>query len=246
MSIPARAVSPDAVEEARRLYEHTKVPVQQIASLLGISKSTLQARVRDWGWTPRGKRIPAADAGALAPPAVLSPEASAEAARDAAVPEEAAALRSPPGAPLTLPGDPGAVPGRNEADHPREPNGRRPGTRRSASSVRDAGGPETLAAAAGSRRALVGRLVRRIEGEIAAVERLIARAGLNAGSVRVADAERAARTLGLLVRSLRELAAIERDEEPDDDERGEVRDRDAFRRELAEALERVLAEGAAR
>ncbi|MBS7539370.1 hypothetical protein [Ancylobacter lacus] len=206
MSIPARAVSPDAVEEARRLYEHTSVPVQQIADLLGICKSTLNLRIRHWGWTRRVHRIPPAQAGAPAVPGGVS-----------ANPAGADPGAAGPAAPASA----------GSAGCPAAP----------------AAGPERLADPATSRRDLVARLVKRIEGEIAAVERLIARAGLNAGAVRVADAERAARTLGLLVRSLRELAALERAEGPEEDEDAdEVRDVDSYRRELARALERVLAE----
>jgi len=93
-----------------------------------------------------------------------------------------------------------------------------------------------------SREKLIARLVARVETEIAAVERLIARAGWQA-DVAGADTERAARTLAVLVRSLRELAAIERGQPPDNEEA--ERDADAYRRELEATLERVLAGGAA-
>ena len=173
MSIPARAVAPEAVEEARRLYETTRVPVQQVADLLGISKSTLNRRAREWGWHSRAERIP---------------------------------IVTPPGRPVDgAPAAPPLVP----------------------------------------RGELVARLVARIEGEIAAVERIIAHAGLATGAQAASDAERAARTLGLLVKSLRELAAIERAEAQAEAEETEeddsVRDVAAYRRELAAALERVLA-----
>lgn len=215
MSIPARAVSPDAIEEARRLYEHSRVPVQQIADLLGICKSTLNLRIRDWGWTRRVHRIPPVEAGA---PAVAG-SATSSAVAGGAASVSAAPLAAAPAAVRMAPAP-------------------APAAARAPAVV-----PELLADPATNRRDLVARLVKRIEGEIAAVERLIARAGLNAGSVRIADAERAARTLGLLVRSLRELAAIERAEEPEEDEdAGEVRDVESYRRELARALERVLAE----
>ncbi|MBB3769796.1 transposase-like protein [Angulomicrobium tetraedrale] len=114
--------------------------------------------------------------------------------------------------------------------------------------------PRSPAAAAGRtartgrRRAvprgqLITRLVKRIEKEIAAVERLIARVGRERPSDGVAETERAARTLAILVRSLRELAALERAEPEGDEDDAELRDADAFRRELGETLERVLAAG---
>lgn len=198
MSVPGRSVSPEALEEARRLYERTNVPVQQVADLLGISKSTFNLRRQRWGWTPRMARIP--------------------------------------GAPVTradvIPQDP-------LADDP------------------PAAGPPPIAVAAGaaapaeaapaSRGELINRLVRRIEREIAALERLVALAGLAVAArpeASQADSERAARTLAILVRSLRELAALDR-EQPDGSDDDADRDADAFRRELGRTLERVLASGEA-
>lgn len=198
MSVPGRSVSPEALEEARRLYERTNVPVQQVADLLGISKSTFNLRRRRWGWTPRMARIP----GAPAPRADVIPQ------------------------------DP-------LADDP------------------PAAGPPPIAVAAGaaapaeaapaSRGELINRLVRRIEREIAALERLVALAGLAVAArpeASQADSERAARTLAILVRSLRELAALDR-EQPDGSDDDADRDADAFRRELGRTLERVLASGEA-
>lgn len=198
MSVPGRSVSPEALEEARRLYERTNVPVQQVADLLGISKSTFNLRRQRWGWTPRMARIP----GAPAPRADVIPQ------------------------------DP-------LADDP------------------PAAGPPPIAVAAGaaapaeaapaSRGDLINRLVRRIEGEIAALERLVALAGLAVAArpeASQADSERAARTLAILVRSLRELAALDR-EQPDGSDDDADRDADAFRRELGRTLERVLASGEA-
>ncbi|HSI42395.1 MAG TPA: hypothetical protein VLA00_17755 [Xanthobacteraceae bacterium] len=164
MSIPARTLSPEAVDEARRLYEHSRVPLTRIAEGLGISRSTLNQYRRRWGWVPRGQRIP-------------------------------------------------------EGEAPTPP-------------------PDTRA----NRRALIARLAARVEREIAAVEQLIAAAGLQPGAGN--DAERAARTLAVLVRTLRELAALERAEPPSEDEE-EPRDADTYRRELAATLDRLLAGGAA-
>lgn len=176
MTIPKRDVPPEAIEEARRLYETTRLSNQAIAEMLGISRSTLTNRIHQWGWKRRKDRLVEAGAPAAGP---LPPEAG-EVAGDGVV----------------------------------------------------------------SRRLLIARLVARVESEIAAVERLVARAGLHAGRSG-ADAERAARTLAVLVRSLRELASLDRDEPDDEPEEDEVRDADAYRRELAATLERVLAERAA-
>lgn len=187
MSVPARAISPEALDEARRLYERTRVPVQQVADMLGISKSTFNKRVRLWGWQSRMARIPGG-------PLPEFPGAGGE-----GVPEPDKAAASPPAASRAAPS-------------PLVPL---------------------------SRRVLIGRLVRRVENEIAAVERVVARAGLSAdGAV---EAERAARTLAILVRSLRELAALEKNEPGGDEDDAGLRDADAYRRELGETLERVLA-----
>lgn len=199
MSVPGRSVSPEALEEARRLYERTNVPVQQVADLLGISKSTFNLRRQRWGWTPRMARIPGAPASLAEPPP------------QDLTPQEPFADNSPIAWPPPATGTPGAA---------------------------------TLAEAApASRGELINRLVRRIEREIAALERLVALAGLAVAArpeASQADSERAARTLAILVRSLRELAALDR-EQPD----GSDDDADAFRRELGRTLERVLASGEA-
>lgn len=199
MSVPGRSVSPEALEEARRLYERTNVPVQQVADLLGISKSTFNLRRQRWGWTPRMARIP----GAPVPPADPLPH-------DTPSQHEAPAAGPPPG------------PAAGRAAAPAE-------------------------AAPASRGELINRLVRRIEREIAALERLVALAGLAVAArpeASQADSERAARTLAILVRSLRELAALDR-EQPDGSDDDADRDADAFRRELGRTLERVLAGGEA-
>lgn len=199
MSVPGRSVSPEALEEARRLYERTNVPVQQVADLLGISKSTFNLRRQRWGWTPRMARIP----GAPVPPADPLPH-------DTPSQHETPAAGPPPG------------PALGRAAAPAE-------------------------AAPASRGELINRLVRRIEREIAALERLVALAGLAVAArpeASQADSERAARTLAILVRSLRELAALDR-EQPDGSDDDADRDADAFRRELGRTLERVLAGGEA-
>lgn len=90
------------------------------------------------------------------------------------------------------------------------------------------------------RRALIARLVRRIETEIAAIERLVGATLARKPEAAGADTERAARTLAVLVRALRELAALDK-AGPDEDEDDASRDADAFRRELGDTLERVLA-----
>ncbi len=46
-------MAPALVAEGRRLYEHTVMPVRDIALKLGISNTTLQNRIDEWGWKRR-------------------------------------------------------------------------------------------------------------------------------------------------------------------------------------------------
>lgn len=45
--------SPEAVAEARRLYERTLAPVNDIMAILGLTKSNFYKRVKEWGWRNR-------------------------------------------------------------------------------------------------------------------------------------------------------------------------------------------------
>jgi hypothetical protein len=46
-------IAPALVVEGRRLYEKTLTPMRDIAALMGISRRTLEKRVREWHWQPR-------------------------------------------------------------------------------------------------------------------------------------------------------------------------------------------------
>lgn len=46
-------IAPRLVAEGKRLYEQTVTPVRTIADKMGISCTTLQARVDEWGWKRR-------------------------------------------------------------------------------------------------------------------------------------------------------------------------------------------------
>lgn len=85
---------------------------------------------------------------------------------------------------------------------------------------------------------LVDRVRSAVEREIAAIEAVLIR--VESATLRSADAERAARTLASLVKTLREVAALEREEDggaqPD-----AFRDIETFRRELADRLDRIRA-----
>jgi hypothetical protein len=53
MPATRKLIDREKIAEARQLYEHTLVPVDDIAALLGISRRTLTARVPEWEWKPR-------------------------------------------------------------------------------------------------------------------------------------------------------------------------------------------------
>lgn len=88
---------------------------------------------------------------------------------------------------------------------------------------------------------LIHRVRAAVEREIVAIEAVLAR--VESAKLRSSDAERAARTLATLVKTLREVAALQRDEQPEHDARDrsedEFRDLDDFRRELAQRLDRL-------
>jgi AcrR family transcriptional regulator len=49
----AIVISPDRIAEGKRLYELTSTPVHDIAAMMGVSRPTLQRRIKKWGWVPR-------------------------------------------------------------------------------------------------------------------------------------------------------------------------------------------------
>lgn len=53
MAFEKKTFAPDAIANARRLYEDTQTPLDQVAAALGITRSTLALRIIEWGWTPR-------------------------------------------------------------------------------------------------------------------------------------------------------------------------------------------------
>ena len=165
---------PDEIARARILYETTEMPMEDIARMLGMSKRTLNSRVKLWGWTPRRSRFRGLDAAASSQVA------------------EIVALAKPDMAIL-------------------------------------------------EKETLIDRVRAAVEREIVAIEAVLTR--VESASLRSADAERAARTLATLVKTLREVAALQRDEKPETEkgeaEADEFRDLEEFRTELAERLDRI-------
>lgn len=95
---------------------------------------------------------------------------------------------------------------------------------------------------------LLARVRAAVESEIVAIENVLSR--VEAAHLRSSDAERAARTLATLVRTLKEITALEKSgektgEEAETQSSDEFRDLDEFRRSLAERLDRLRANGEA-
>lgn len=94
---------------------------------------------------------------------------------------------------------------------------------------------------------LIERVRAAVEREIVAIEAVLTR--VEGARLRSTDAERAARTLATLVKTLREVAALQRDEQPEtqigEGEADEFRDLEEFRSELAERLDRLRRQGGA-
>jgi hypothetical protein len=95
--------------------------------------------------------------------------------------------------------------------------------------------------AVAEKETLIDRVRSAVEREIVAIEAVLTR--VEGARLRSTDAERAARTLATLVKTLREVAALQRDEKPEtqtgEAEADEFRDLEEFRTELAERLDRI-------
>lgn len=60
--MPAKRRSkPITIAEARRLYEQTDLPVDDIAAMLGIRRTALYNRIHLWGWRLRRPKLPDKD-----------------------------------------------------------------------------------------------------------------------------------------------------------------------------------------
>lgn len=210
--------TPDAWAQIRYAYEHTRRTVDEICLEHGITANTLRRRGRRWGWTMRQQPIPDEGPPPLAMPAV---------AVEPVVPPS-----------LTLP-------------HFVEDGRERPFAGGGNEKV-TAGGVQSTAAAhiaesieadtPADPAATAALIAERLQGALArvlpAIETTLAR--LTAPQ-HPRDTEQAARTLGVLMRTLRELNTLAGQHAPqrpgdtrDDDPVPE--DIDEFRRELARRI----------
>jgi len=46
-------IAPEIIAEGKRLYEQTLTPLNDIAAVMGITRGTLAARIKEWGWSLR-------------------------------------------------------------------------------------------------------------------------------------------------------------------------------------------------
>jgi hypothetical protein len=58
---PRIDITPEAAAAARELYERTLTPVSEICARMGVSRSVLYARAKEWNW--QGRRYSAGDEG---------------------------------------------------------------------------------------------------------------------------------------------------------------------------------------
>lgn len=83
-------VAPELLAKARYLYEHTLAPVDDIAAMLGMSKTPFYRRVQQGGWTPRRVRFAAGEfARAIVDNVLIAAEAVSSGAATATCPAEA-------------------------------------------------------------------------------------------------------------------------------------------------------------
>ena len=56
-----KEIAPEIAAEAKRLYENTLTPMADIAAMMGVCRSTLDNRVREWKWKKRAASGTAVD-----------------------------------------------------------------------------------------------------------------------------------------------------------------------------------------
>jgi hypothetical protein len=212
----AKKFAPALVENGRRRYENSDEPVRSIALDFDVDHSTMRRYIDRWGWTKRKTR----------PPHTLSPVMQLlEEARHVSADEKAVRRKRRPApakaAPTASPPKAAEAP----AAAPSEPS--------------IAGVNST--ADAPDQAPLVERLLRAVERELSIVE--AQRAHQGAAPPPVGEAERTARTIESLIRSLREVRRLSGDDETpagfDDDDM--PRDIDEFRLELARRIDAFVA-----
>ncbi len=177
--------TPDAWAQIRYAYEHTDRPVDDICLEHGTTANTLRHRARRWGWTMRRLPIPAEG-----PPPLTAPPAETDGPQ----------LADPQGGPLTPPVWPAPSPTRLlSGDGSGEASGEGKNIEPSP--------PSSVIQPAAADTAPIGqRLQSAVSRVLPAIETTLAK--LAAGPMRPREMELAARALGSLTRTLRELNGL--------------------------------------
>jgi len=243
MAFEKKTFAPDAVANARRLYEQTQTPLNEVAASLGITRCTLASRIVEWGWTPRKTAKAAKSARNKSTRAARSTKTKRAAPKRAsskrANPEHFQLRRNqpPPGRGRSEGEDCAALSTASENALKRaKTKPEKAGTvgASPAQQQREATGAEGLAV----------RVQRVVERELDAIDQILGAIG----AADAAEAERSARTLASLARALKEVMRLAAPDEPADadDDDPVPRDLDEFRRELARRIEALAGGGAAK
>jgi hypothetical protein len=208
------ALTPDAWAQIRHDYEHTTRPVEDICLEHGISSNTLRDRMRRWGWARRRPPVPSAGPAAVVPRIEATPLARFTSPHSPSKTGVNALMWGEVGSQS----DPGE--GLQTLDNPRAPHptplptGEREqtaiGVGMAASNTRDDTEPSPHIAPANDQAANDIPIGQRLQGAVARVLPAIEAAlgTLAAGPMRPRDMEQAARALGALMRTLRELNGL--------------------------------------
>jgi hypothetical protein len=195
----APELTSEAWAQIRYDYEHTDRPVEDICAEHGISSGTLRDRMRRWNWTRRRAPIPREGPPAVTPqvemttpnPWPLGPRLRADERGE--LPQQTKVPLIPFATlPLAGGGSAGAVP---------HSQGESPAALPHATTE-----AETSAPAASDPASIAPRLQSAVARVLPAIEATLAK--LAAGPQRPREMEQTARTLGALMRTLRELNAL--------------------------------------
>lgn len=219
MAFEKKTFAPAAIAKARGLYEDTQAPLSEVAASLGIARTTLAARIIEWGWKPRQAVKPAMSAGRQTTGSVRAVKPKSQnrkrqsTKRSSSKPEKATPQTQEP---------------------------IRTDTEKSFIKTHDDVQQSRSAGPVG----LTLRVQRVVERELDAIDQILGAIG----AADAVEAERSARTLASLARALKEvmrLAAPDESADADADDDPVPRDLDEFRRELARRIEALAGDTAA-
>lgn len=246
-----RTYTDELLANVRRRYEETDEHMASLAADLAMHPRTLQDKVHEWGWTPRNRR----------PPRDLTPLMRALEESQALAPEH------PLGGLMTETDADRSDTGRSNTDGADTDRAKTAGADTDTAATNatstdavtgsadptvaeaerlppDGASPASAAPASPTQQSLlerIDRLHRAFDQEMSAVERM--REQLGRRPQKPVDAERTARTLEMLTRTLNDLERLRFAASPEasDDDDDFPRDLDEFRRELARRMEAFVA-----